>query len=278
MKPDILKHWIVQALKEDVGPQDITSELTVPEDSKCTARLVAKQDGVLSGMSPFRMVFDHTNSEISDWNSEDDGSVFNIGDTLAEFSGNTRGILTGERTALNFLQHLTGVASLTAQHVQAVEGLDVKICDTRKTTPLFRSMEKEAVVHGGGTNHRQALYDGILIKENHIQAAGGIAEALKKSKAGNHHLMKIEIEVRDLDECKLAIEHGADIIMLDNMTTEDMTKAVSLSDANNITFEASGNVNLKTVRGIAETGVDIISIGALTHSAPAADVSLLITQ
>ena len=139
-------------------------------------------------------------------------------------------------------------------------------------------MEKEAVVHGGGSNHRQALYDGILIKENHIQAAGGIPEALKKTKTGNHHLMKIEIEVRNLEECTLAIEHGADIIMLDNMNNKDMAEAVKLADNKSIVFEASGNVNLQTVRNIAETGVDIISIGALTHSAPAADVSLLITQ
>jgi nicotinate-nucleotide pyrophosphorylase (carboxylating) len=278
MNEESLNGLILQALKEDVGPQDVTTELTVPENARCTARLIAKQDGVLSGMTPFRLVFDHTDSRVTDWDSREDGAPFTRGDTLAEFSGNTRGILTGERTALNFLQHLTGVASLTAQFVKAIEDLPAKIYDTRKTTPLFRSLEKAAVVHGGGTNHRHALYDGILIKENHIQAAGGIPQALENAKSGNHQSMKIEIEVQNLEECELAVQHEPDIIMLDNMSNDDMAKAVKLAYDKSIAFEASGNVNLQTVRAIAETGVDIISVGALTHSAPAADVSLLITQ
>ena len=269
---------IQQALDEDVGSGDVTTTRTVPEDSTCTARLVAKQDGVLSGMIPFRRVFERADCAITSWTSESDGMSFKSGTVLAEFSGNTRGILTGERTALNFLQHLTGVATLTAAYVRAVEGTAAKVYDTRKTTPLFRTLEKEAVVHGGGTNHRYGLYDAVLIKENHVQAAGGIGAALAKAKSGNDESLTIEIEVRDLDECDTALEHGADIIMLDNMSNEDMTEAVRRRGDRPVKFEASGNVNLERICSIAECGVDIISIGALTHSAPAADVSLLISQ
>lgn len=266
------------ALREDIGPEDITTRLTVPENTQCRARLVAKQDGVLSGINLFRRVFEEMDSDMSHWQALEDGKSFRMGQELASFSALTRATLTGERTALNFLQHLTGVATLTYRHVQAVDGFKVRVCDTRKTTPLFRDLEKAAVVHGGGHNHRQSLYDGVLIKENHITAAGGITQAVTQAKSGTHHLMKIEIEVTDLKECGEAVDAGAEVIMLDNMSLDDMRSAVETYREKAIQFEASGNVSLDIIRDIAATGVHIISIGALTHSAPAADISLLIDQ
>lgn len=268
---------IEQALEEDIGGRDITTELTVPVDSMCTTTLTAKQDGVLSGIEIYRCVFDYTKAEIEDWNAMEDGVAFKTGDVIASFRGLTRATLTGERTGLNFLQHLSGIATETEKYVSAVHENPVRICDTRKTTPLLRDLEKLAVRHGGGWNHRQALYDGILIKENHIQAAGGITPAVSQSQDGSHHLLNIEVEVTNLAECQEAIDAGAGVIMLDNMSLDDMTEAVALGRGHSITFEASGNVNLNTVADIAATGIDIISVGAITHSAPAADLSLTIS-
>lgn len=271
-------HRIIEAaLKEDVGARDLTSDLTVPEGSQSRATLTAKQDGRLSGIALFRSVFDVVGANPRDWTCKNDGDAFATGEVVATFTGLTGATLTGERTALNFLQHLSGVATETAAYVSLVEGLTVRICDTRKTTPLLRDLEKAAVRDGGGWNHRHALYDGILIKENHIQAAGGISKAIECARRGSHHLMNIEIEVRDLNECQQAIDAGAGVIMLDNMSNDDLRAAVALGRDKRILFEASGNVNRTTVRGIAETGVDIISVGAITHSAPAADLSLTIT-
>ena len=271
-----LKRFILRCLREDVGLRDITTELTVPADSRCQAKLVAKGDGVLSGMRPFQMVFDCVEADIETWVSKPDGTKFFAGDVLAQFDGLSRAILTGERTAMNFAQRLSGVASLTARFVEAVKDSDARICDTRKTTPGLRDLEKAAVGHGGGRNHRHALYDGILIKDNHIAAAGGVRKAVEAAKRGAHHLLKIEVEVTDLDECREAIEAGADVILLDNMNLEDMAAAVAMGAKERILFEASGNVTLESVGAIAETGVHIISSGALTHSAPAADLSLRI--
>jgi nicotinate-nucleotide pyrophosphorylase (carboxylating) len=273
-----LQKLIRGALREDVGQEDLTTRLTVPARARCRVRLTAKQDGILSGIGIFRAVFDEMDGDMIDWQALSDGAPFTSGQELASFSALTRATLTAERTALNFLQHLSGVATLTAQHVAAVNGFDVRICDTRKTTPLFRDLEKAAVVHGGGHNHRQSLQDGILIKENHIVAAGGIAQAVSQAKSGTHHLMKIETEVTNLDECREAVEAGAEVIMLDNMPLDDMRSAVDTYRDRAVQFEASGNVSLDTIRDIAATGVHIISVGALTHSAPAADISLLIEQ
>ncbi len=267
---------ISQALKEDIGGRDITSELTVPEQSTCTAILKAKQDGVLSGVDIYRSVFDHVEAEAKDWQSMADGETFTNGDVVATFTGLTRATLTGERTALNFLQHLSGIATETAKYVAAVHENPVRICDTRKTTPLLRDLEKVAVRHGGGWNHRQALYDGILIKENHIQAAGGIQLAVSQAHDGSHHLLNIEVEVTNLAECQEAIAAGAGVIMLDNMSLDDMRQAVEMGRDTSVTFEASGNVNLSTVAGIAATGIDIVSVGSITHSAPSVDFSLTI--
>lgn len=276
-EPRGLRRMVRAALREDVGSEDITTRLTVEPDLRCRAIVLAKGGGVLSGVMPFWMVFDELRAEVDIVTPMVDGTEFVKGDVLSEFTGLAALVLTGERTALNFLQHLSGIATLTNRFVKAVAGLPVRITDTRKTLPLYRRLEKEAVRHGGGHNHRHALYDGILIKDNHIQAAGGVTKAVQRAKAGAHHLMKVEVEVTTLDECDEALAAGADAILLDNMDVQTMREAVQRGAGRGVTFEASGNVNLQTVRGIAETGVDVISIGALTHSAPAADLSLDIT-
>jgi nicotinate-nucleotide pyrophosphorylase (carboxylating) len=271
--------WLIRAaLAEDVGQEDVTTNRTVPAAARCRVRVVAKQAGVLSGITVFRSVFDLLDAAVEDWHARNDGDRFVSGDDIAAFSGHARAVLTGERTALNFLGRLSGVATLTAQYVDAVKGLDIKICDTRKTTPLLRKLEKDAVVHGGGANHRHGLFDGVLIKENHIAAAGGIDAAVKKARAGTHHLLKIEVEVTTLDELGEALEAGADAILLDNMSLEALREAVGRARDKNVLLEASGNVTLDRVRAMAETGVDLISAGALTHSAPAVDFSLLIER
>jgi nicotinate-nucleotide pyrophosphorylase (carboxylating) len=262
------------ALREDIGHGDATTLALVPCDAKCRARLHAKQPGVLSGMSVFRAVFDELGADVTEWSAMENGARFSVGDTLVSFRGMTRAVLTGERVALNFVQRLSGIATQTATLVARVKGLSVRICDTRKTTPLLRTLEKEAVTHGGGTNHRFGLFDGILIKENHIVAAGSVGEAVRRAKNTAHHLMKIECEVTSLDEFNEALSAGADIILLDNMSIEAMREAVRRVKGSNVLLEASGNVTLDGVREIAETGVDIISAGFLTHSAPAIDLSL----
>jgi len=267
---------IIQALREDVGRYDITTESCVPESAMCRAVLKAKQDGVLSGIAIFRRVFDLTNANVANWTACSDGDRFQQGDRLVQFEGRTRQVLMGERVAMNFIQHLSGVATLTASFVAQVNGTGARICDTRKTTPLFRQFEKQAVRDGGGANHRHSLSDGVLIKENHIMAAGGIRNAMEALRQRAHHLMRIEVEVRNLEEFEEAVAEGADAILLDNMPPEDMREAVTRVSGKRILLEASGNASLDRVRAMAETGVNLISVGALTHSAPAADLSLLI--
>lgn len=264
------------ALAEDIGPGDLTTQGTVPEGSRCKAVLRAKSDGVLSGIALFRRVFDLLDAEIADWEAMWDGARYSAGEDVAAFTARTAAALTGERTALNILQRLCGTATLTRAYVDATAGLHAAICDTRKTTPLWRRHEKAAVRHGGGKNHRFALYDGILIKENHIAAAGSIAAAVKGAAAAGHHLTRIEIEVQRVDQLDEVIEAGAAAVLLDNMSLDDMRAAVEKLHAHGILVEASGNMALEGVREVAQTGVDLISVGALTHSAPAADLSLLI--
>lgn len=276
MSKNPLKDLVRKALKEDVGSGDLTTSLLVPEKAKCRARLMARGAGVLSGMRAFSEVFRCLQAHLEDWESLEDGAAFEKGDTVAEFKALAGPVLTGERTAMNFVQHLSGVATLTRAFVDAVKGFDVQICDTRKTMPMLRSLEKEAVVHGGGTNHRHALFDGILIKENHIAAAGGIQAALDLASQGAHHLMRVEVEVRNLGELEEAVSAGAEAVLLDNMSLDDMRAAAERLNGARVILEASGNVGLAGVRDVAETGVDLISVGALTHSAPSADLSLLI--
>lgn len=271
-----LDRLVRNALQEDIGQEDVTTNSTVPADGRCCVRLLAKQDGVLSGVTVFRAVMDCAQADVTEWGSMEAGARFQAGDELAEFQGNTRPVLTAERVALNFVQRLSGVATLTARFAEAVKGLPVRICDTRKTTPYLRRQEKEAVVHGGGTNHRHTLFNGVVIKENHIVAAGGIANAVKMAIDHTHHLMKIEVEVTNLDEFDQAAAAGADVIMLDNMSLDDMRTAAERAQGTKLLLEASGNMTLDRVRSVAETGIHVISVGALTHSAPAVDMSLLI--
>jgi nicotinate-nucleotide pyrophosphorylase (carboxylating) len=231
---------------------------------------------VLAGFPFSREVFHILDRSVSFKTFYAEGAKVRRGDVLGEVAGKTRILLAGERTSLNILQRLSGIATLTAQFVDAVAGTKAKILDTRKTTPCHRFMEKYAVRMGGGVNHRFGLFDGILIKDNHIEAVGGIREAVGLAKAG-HHLAKIEVEVENLKDLDEALESKADIIMLDNMSVQDMTEAVRIVGGR-VTLEASGNVTLSNVREIAETGIDMISIGALTHSVSAADISLKIVR
>lgn len=264
------------ALEEDLGRGDITTEATVPREARCRARLVAKQEGVLSGIEVFHRVFTLLDHELRGWVSCHDGDGVKTGDMVAQFEGRAQAVLMAERTAMNFVQHLSGVATLTARFVEAVGELNCKICCTRKTTPLLRALEKAAVVHGGGARHRFNLSDGILIKENHVTAAGGLRAAIAKARHHSHHLMRVEAEVRTLEEFEEAVEAGADVILLDNMDLDTMREAARRAAGRRVVLEASGNASLDRVRAMAETGVDFISVGALTHSAPVLDMSLLI--
>ncbi len=277
-----MKRWLITlvrgALDEDIGQGDITTNSTIPEDARCEAYLLAKQEGLMSGIHAFRAVFDCLDAQVTDWTGWADGQRFKPGDVLARFKGNTRAVLMGERVALNFLQHLCGIATTTARYVEVLNGLDVRLCDTRKTTPMMRQLEKQAVVHGGGSNHRYALFDGVLIKENHIIGAGGITNAVRRAWRTTHHLMKIGVEVTNLDELEEAIQAGADAVLLDNMKVEDIRKAVERCKGTDLILEASGNITLATIREVAETGIHVISVGALTHSSPAVDLSLEISN
>jgi len=263
-----------QALAEDIGTGDITTALTVhPEDHQSNAIILAKSNLIVAGLPFAQELFSIYDSSLCFHVKHADGTEVNSGTIIASISGRTSSLLTVERVALNFLQRLSGIATLTHQFVTAVKETNAKIVDTRKTTPLLRSFEKYAITVGGGFNHRFGLFDGILIKDNHLQAAGGVKNALTLARKKAPHLMKIEIEVTNLEEFREAIKHGADAILLDNMTPADIRQAVAIADGR-VILEASGGIMLDNVRTYAETGVDIISIGALTHSACAVDISM----
>lgn len=268
-----LEPIIENALREDVDGGDITTNQLFPEGGKCRAVIMAKEEGIVAGLPIARKVFMKLDKNVL-WNERmRDGQTVRPKDILAEIEGSTRAILTGERTALNFLQRLSGIATLTSKFVKAVEGLPVKILDTRKTAPGLRIMDKYAVSVGGGYNHRFGLYDGVLIKDNHIKLAGGITNAVRLIRQSGKTESKIEVETSTLEEVKEALSVGVDWIMLDNMPIELMKEAVRIIDHKAIT-EASGGVTLKNIRSIAETGVDSISIGSLTHSPSALDVGM----
>ncbi|BCR04506.1 nicotinate-nucleotide diphosphorylase (carboxylating) [Desulfuromonas versatilis] len=269
-----IERIIRTALQEDIGHGDVTTMATVEKGTSARAQLVAKEDFVLSGIDVARQVFLFLDETIAFEKLIEDGQRVGRGEVLAWIKGEAATLLQGERVALNLLQRMSGIATLTAQFVEAVKGTGATIVDTRKTTPGLRVLEKFSVRVGGGTNHRTSLYDGVLIKENHIAAAGGIATAVSRARARVPHTLKIEVETQNLDEVGEALEAGADIILLDNMSLEQMREAVKLIDGRALA-EASGGVNLKTVRGIAETGVNLISVGALTHSFRAVDISML---
>lgn len=272
---DNLKKLIELALSEDLGPGDVTAEAAIPAESESLAVILAKQQLVLAGMEAAREVFRSLDPAVQFTPLARDGEVIQAGTELARVSGNTRILLAGERVALNLLQHLSGIATLTAKYVEKVRGTQARVLDTRKTLPGLRTLEKYAVRMGGGKNHRFGLYDGVLIKDNHITACGGITKAVEQARKTAHHLLRIEVETKSLTEVTEALASGADVIMLDNMPIKMMSEAVKLI-AGRALVEASGNVTLDTIRAIAETGVDLISSGSLTHSAPAVDISMKI--
>lgn len=264
------------ALAEDVGSGDVTSLSTVPPGRTISGRYIAKEDGVLCGLEVVARAFALLDASIAFTALAADGDRVRKGDVIATVSGDARAILAGERVGLNLLQHMSGVATQTARAVAAVAGTGAKIVDTRKTTPGLRVLDKYAVRMGGGGNHRFNLADGVLIKDNHIVAAGGIAAAVEAARRNAPHSLRVEVEVETLEQLEEALDAGADIIMLDNMPTETMREAVRLVAGRALT-EASGNMGDKTdaeLRAVAETGVDLISIGALTHSVKALDISL----
>lgn len=264
------------ALAEDIGTGDVTTLATVPAATQARGAMLVKAPGVISGLEAAAYAFHRVDPAISFAPRVTDGARVEPGTLIVDLAGPARGLLIGERVALNLLQRLSGVATQTARFVAETAGTKAKVVDTRKTTPGLRVLEKAAVRHGGGYNHRVGLSDGVLIKDNHLAAIGGpdrVTKAIAAARAFAPHTIKIEVEVTTLDEVREAVRAGADIILLDNMDLQTMREAVGIVSGRAL-LEASGNVRLETVRAIAETGVDLISAGALTHSAPALDISL----
>lgn len=271
MIPDIpqglVRETVERALLEDLGGRgDITSQATLPKDKKATYVIAARQKGVIAGVQAAKEVFDQVDPKLKlEWQLQDGDSV-KKGKTVVEISGSARSILTAERTALNFMGRMSGIASLTARYVQAIEGTKAVIAHTRKTTPTLRAFELQAVRAGGGASHRYGLDDAILIKDNHIAAVGDVAEAVKRAKAFAGHMTRVAVEVDYPAQLEPALKAGADSILLDNFSLHDLKTAVQQT-AGRAILEASGGVTLETVGAIAQTGIDVISIGALTHSA-----------
>ncbi len=264
---------IKTAIDEDVNYLDISSEYIFTPEHRSEAYFLAKADGVLSGIDVAMRVFELLDDTFECTVHKKDGDEIKKGDIIAEFSGSTAALLKGERTALNLIQHMSGIATAANRAVKAVEGTKVSIADTRKTLPGLRALQKYAVTCGGGKNHRFNLSDAAMLKDNHIDAAGGITPAVTALRKKCGHMVNIEVETRNLDEVKEALAAGASIIMLDNMTNEEMSEAVKLVDGRAL-LEASGNITEENLREKAETGVDIISMGALTHSVKAFDISM----
>ncbi len=265
------------ALAEDVGRGDVTSLVTVPPEARARARFVAREGLVVSGLGAALAVFHEASAGEARFSAlVEEGERVEAGATLAAVEGGARDVLAAERVALNLVMRLSGVATLTSRYVEAVRGTGARITDTRKTTPGLRLLEKTAVRAGGGTNHRSGLDDGILIKDNHLALAGGVAEAVRRAREGAPHLLKVEVEVESLGELGEALGAGADVVLLDNMTPDEVRTCVEFvrKESPGTVVEVSGGVNLSTVRALAEAGADLISVGALTHSAPSADVSL----
>lgn len=261
------------AFAEDIGVGDITTESTVRSSQNAIGTLQAKSGGVIAGLPVVERTFKKLDASLTFRTLVSDGDNVDQGTPIAEVQGKAKSILSAERTALNFIQRLSGVATLTAQFVNAVKDYDVKIVDTRKTTPGWRALQKYAVRIGGGHNHRFGLYDAVLIKDNHIVAAGGIRSAVQHARENAPHTTKIEVEVENITQVNEALDAGADILLLDNMSNETMHKAVMQINNRAIT-EASGGIHLQTVKAVAATGVDLISVGALTHSAMPMDINL----
>lgn len=268
---------IKTALLEDINYIDVTTDYLIDEDQEGCAQFLAKADGVLCGLDVALRVFELLQPDFKAEVFKKDGDVLKKGDIIAKVYGKTRTILKGERTALNLIQHMSGIATATNEAVKLVEGTKASIVDTRKTLPGMRPLQKYAVTVGGGKNHRYNLSDAAMLKDNHVDAGGGITNAVKRLKSKLGHMTKVELEVRTLDELREALSVDVDVIMLDNMSNEMMAEAVKITDGKAI-LEASGGITAETLRGVAETGVDIISIGALTHSVKAFDISLKILK
>ena len=264
---------IDSALEEDLGPGDITTAALVDPFMKGKARALAREEIILAGIEVFSRVFSRLDPEIIVECKYHDGDVVPRGEDICIVKGSMRGILSGERTALNFLQRLSGIATLTRRYVEKTDSSKVRVLDTRKTTPGLRILEKYAVRKGGGFNHRFGLFDGILVKDNHIAAAGSISKALAKIKAGVPHTLRIEVEVEDIEGVKEAMEAGADAILLDNMSVKEMREAVSIAGGR-VLLEASGGITLESIEEISKIGIDLISVGAITRAARSVDISL----
>lgn len=268
----IIDQLIIEAIKEDVPQNDITTESIIGDECNCSVDLIAKENGVIAGLLVFERVFKILGGVNVEFFKKD-GDIVKSGEYIAKLTGKTKHILTGERTALNYLQRMSGVATLTKAYVDKLTGTGVKVLDTRKTTPNMRIFEKYAVKIGGGCNHRYNLSDSVLIKENHISAAGGLKEAVTIIRENVSFVKKIEVEVETLEQIKEALEVGVDIIMLDNMDVATMKKAVGIINKKSL-IEASGNVTLNNIATVASSGVDYISVGALTHSYKVLDLSM----
>jgi nicotinate-nucleotide pyrophosphorylase (carboxylating) len=271
------RELVARALLEDIGPGDVTADAVVPEDASGRATITQKEPGVLFGLDVAAEVFRQTGAGELEGVAKEGVWREEVPAAVAVAAGPARGLLAAERTALNLLCHLSGIATLTARFVKEVQGTGARILDTRKTTPGLRALEKAAVAAGGGTNHRMGLYDAILIKENHAALAGGVGEAVRRARDAKPGL-SVEVECRNLDEVREGAEAGADRLLLDNMTPAELQEAVSAARAGDDgpELEASGGVNLETVAEIAASGVDYVSVGALTHSAPALDLSMTV--
>ena len=268
-----LDSFLLNALQEDIGTGDITTNSCVPEMGFSHGQLIAKEDGIVCGIDVLTRVFQLVDPTTKVLTTHRDGDRVSKGDIIAKVEGRSRSVLSGERVALNLIQHMSGIATQTSEAVARVAGTNAKIVDTRKTLPGMRNLEKYAVKVGGGYNHRFSLADGVLIKDNHIVAAGGITKTIELVRKNVPHTLKVEIETETMQQVQEAVDAGADIIMLDNMTTEQMTEAVKLINGRALT-EASGNMDKRDLAEVAATGVDFISIGALTHTAKALDISL----
>jgi len=268
---DAVERAVLAALAEDVGERDVTTEATVPAGAAGTADVLLKEPGVVCGLDAAEIAFRSLDPEISFERLAEEGDAVSVPASVARVDGSLAAILTGERTVLNFLGRLSGVATLTRRYVDAVAGTGVAILDTRKTTPGLRALEKHAVACGGGRNHRFGLDDGVLVKDNHLRAAGSIRVAVERLRAAT--ALPVEVECDTLEQVREALDAGADAILLDNMTLAELRAAVALADGR-ARLEASGGITLDNVRAVAETGVDEISVGALTHSARSLDVSL----
>lgn len=264
---------IKTAIEEDINYIDVSADMLIPENQRNDSYFVAKDDGVLCGLDCAMRVFTLLDDTFTFTAFKKDGDCVNKGDIIAEFNGKTRELLKGERTALNIIQHMSGIATATNKAVELCKGTGAQVADTRKTLPGLRAMQKYAVFCGGGRNHRFNLSDGAMLKDNHIDACGGIIPAVELLRSKLGHMVKIEVETRNFEEVKQAVQAGADVVMLDNMNCGQMAEAVKIIDGKALT-EASGNITLENIAEVAKTGVDIISLGALTHSVKAFDISM----